>query len=174
MANTDRAVGFVAAEGQPTQLREYDMGASETTSDGDVLYMGSDGYITGTRVGGYIAGIQVGDIIDGITRASNASSSAVEGEDKVLINDDPDLIMIAQINTGAQTDRYTTGSSATAFDIDISTTGAHFIDSSATAQDEIKVLTAANEPKGSVSAFGANQKVYCRFNRLKHVQGTLA
>ena len=173
MANTNLPKGFKLANMDFGALRKYKVNASDTITDGDVLYMGTDGYATVSRVAGYILGIAVGSIIDGISGANNASASATDGEDYILVADDPNQIMIAQITTGAETDKYTTGSSATCFDV-AGATGVQYIDAAASAQDEIKVLTAANEPNGSESAVGAYRKVFCRFNVAKHVYGTLA
>jgi hypothetical protein len=174
MANTNNPKGFKPIDTDDNSwVVRWKVNASETTNIGDVLYLGTDGYATLTRVAGYILGVQVGNIEDGITGVNNTTSSSTDGEDTVLVNINPNLLMTAQITTGAVTDPYTTGSSATAFDI-AGTTGVQYINAGASAQDEIKVILPAYEDNGSVSAAGAYQKVLCKFNIAKHFLGTLA
>lgn len=167
MANENLPKGLQVAAGEAPKVRKFPVGASETFGDGDVVYFGTDGLITFTRNAGFIAGVAVGSIIDGITGATNTSSSAVEGEDQVLVAYDPNQEFIAQITTGALTDPYTTGASASAFDV-AGATSVQYIDAGSTASDEVKIIGPAFEANGNASAVGAYQKVFCMFNPDAH------
>jgi hypothetical protein len=174
MANTSNPKGFEPQSYNDLYVIDWPIADSETVTTGDVLYIeAATGHATLARVAGKILGVAVEPIRDSITGDVNATSSATTGEDYIKVNTDPNLIMKAQISTGAATDPYTTASSATAFDI-AGTTGVQYINAAASAQDEIKVLWASTENPGEPSVAGAYQKVLCRFNGLMHIFGTQA
>jgi len=170
MANVDRADGFTPINLVSTlPPNKYTMAADETTKKGDIVFIDSDGLITGTA--GIIAGIQASAFWTPADGSVNATSVA---GDEVMIYDDPFLVFRAQISTFTATDPYTTRSSAACYDV-AGSAGAQYINAAASTQDLFKIMSLTTEPNTpAMSVAGANAKVLARFNILKHMFGCIA
>lgn len=164
MANTSRRKGFKVLNQDNNKLRSMVLKASFTNLDGDVAYLGSDGYPT-TRNSAYpIIGCQVGSVMD----KDDLTVKTTSGDGDFVVVTDPREDHVGEIATGARTDPFTTFTASAAFDVD-GAAGAKYIDNTASTYDEVQVLGPAREEdgNGALSAYGTNQKVIFRFNAAK-------
>jgi len=167
MANKDIPNGLKPNHNVMVQSREYTLASGLAAKDGDTIFMSSGGLPTATP--GLVLGVAAGDIID---ISGNIVATSTTGS-KLQIYDDQNTVFISQISIGAATDPYTTKLTTACFDV-AGSSGAQYINAAASTNDLYKVVGVANEPNGSVSAFGAYQKVLCMINPVKHFRSSQA
>lgn len=165
MANISYRKGFKLKNHENARLSSMVCKAGNTGKDGDVNYLGSDGYPTNTRNSAYpIIGAQTGSILD----KDDLTKKATAEDGDYIILTDPREDHVGEIATGARTNPFTTFTKTAAFDID-GASGAQYINQGSSTYDQIQVLGPAKEDAGSgkLSEYGSNQKVVFRFNPEK-------
>lgn len=171
MANQDIPKGYQLYKGIDEPLK-FLAANGDTIKAGDLVFLDSSGYANDTA-SVVPLGVAVSNIIDGYTGAINATA-ATASYDYVMVLTNPFNLYIGQIASGALTNPYTTRSSAACFD-NAGSSGAHYINQAAHTQDTWKVIGAAFEfDKGTPSAAGAYQKVFCQINPHRHWRGDVA
>lgn len=172
MANVDRPTGFKLVSPKDAFCIDYLVADADVLKAGDTVYLDSSGYASDTA-SGIALGVAMSDIRDGYTGAVNATA-ATASYDYISVCVDVNAIFRAQISTGALTSPYTTRSGAAAYD-EAGSAGVQYIDAAASTNDTWKIVGPANEDgNGAASIAGTYQKVYCKFNPLKHAFGCIA
>lgn len=167
MANTNRPFGFkIISSSRKEYIQKFNNVASGVTfNPGDPVYLDSNGYQTSTS--GAILGIALSTVLD--TNGVPAASGGASNNYSVIVNTDPNILMVAQITTFAVTDPYTCATRTSCFDI-AGSTGVKYIDAGASSLDDIIVIGLATEQdSGMLSVVGAYAKVRCMFNPARHL-----
>lgn len=173
MANLNQPTSFKIVNPEIYKPTRRAVTGSYAGKAGDVYWIDSNGHASSTP-SGIVGGIQTSSIIDGLNGIVNTTASSTNGEDYILGVEDPGVEFIGQIASGADTDPYTTRSSAACFDI-AGSAGVQYVNQAASTNDNIKVVRTAYEPDtGLLSAVGAYQKKVFRFNPATHFLGTIA
>ena len=169
MANTNRPFGFeIISSTRKEYIQKFNNVASGIVfNPGDPVYLDSNGYQTSTS--GVILGIALSTVMD--TNGVPAASGGSGNNYSVLVNTDPNILMVAQTTTFAVTDPYTCATRSACFDI-AGSTGVKHINAGATSLDDIIVIGLATEKDSGIpSVVGAYAKVKCMFNPARHLLG---
>lgn len=175
MSNTDRATGFKPANAKDAVMQEYRITSGQATKCGDVLRMGTSGYVRGSSSGNTLpaVGIQASEIYTKPTQGITEQKSTADANSYVKVWDNPNEVFEGQISSFSYNDPYVTRISSLCYDEDVSASaGQQEINASASALDTFKVVGLASEENGQRSTTGANAKVRCRFNPSKHLYGS--
>jgi len=158
MSNTSRRKGFALKNQENARLSTMFLKAGNISQDGDVGYLGSDGYPT-TRNSAYpIIGAQVG----GIFKKEDLTVLVTATDGDFAIFTDPREDHVGEIADGNRTDPFTTWTTSAAFDV-AGAAGAKYINQATSVYNEIQVLGPSHESNGVMSAYDTNQKVVFRF-----------
>jgi len=160
VANTDKPNGF-KPEGANPKIGKYLLDSSTTISKGDVIIMGSDGYVSRAAEG-------TGAKVVGVA-AMDKATQASAGE-TLYVYDDPDQIYTAQCETDlVQADYYDSKAGA-----DITgSSGNQEIQNDDNTGGCIRILgLAADLVTGEESVVGSWCRVRCKIDNNVHMWGT--